>query len=218
MTRETQQKQRQRAPSQKSLATRKRILDSAEQLFAERGYAGASIRDIASAAGVQGALVNHHCGGKEQLFFTTVARRADELSQLRLSALAAAGPDPDLRAILTCFIAPFLDKVLNEGAEWSAYGRLIAHVSADERWRHIAAACFDPTANAFVAALSRRLPHAAQDRVGAHFVFMVSSMLSICTSRWRIAALAGGQTDADMTTVLLDYCEAGFAILAAPDR
>jgi len=127
--------QRQRAPGKRSLATRDRIFDAAEQLFSARGFDGASVRDIARAAGVQTALVNHHGGSKETLFATVVARRAGELSQLRLAALAAAklsGP-LCLRDVLTCFIAPFLEKVLAGGQAWPAYGRLIAHVSSDPR-------------------------------------------------------------------------------------
>ena len=81
MTGKVQENQRQRAPSKRSLATRERIFDAAEQLFAERGFEGATIRDIARLAGVQGALVNHHGGSKEVLFATIVARRADELLQ-----------------------------------------------------------------------------------------------------------------------------------------
>ena len=209
------EKQRQRAPSKRSLETRTRILDAAEAVFSEHGFDGASIRDIASAAGVQGALVNHHGGSKEALFFTTVARRAEVLSQARLTALAArkaAGPVA-LRDVLECFITPFLQRALHGPAHWQAYGRLIAHVSADQRWRAIAASCFDPTVEVFLDEIAQLQPGVPRQRIGACFVFTVSSMLSICASRWRIETLAGA-SDADaISTSLLDFCEAGFRAL-----
>lgn len=40
---------------------------AAMKLFAERGYAGVTVRQIASAAGVSAALVIHHYGSKENL-------------------------------------------------------------------------------------------------------------------------------------------------------
>ncbi|MHC4352523.1 MAG: TetR family transcriptional regulator, partial [Planctomycetota bacterium] len=42
---------------------RGRLLDSAEQLFAERGFDGTSIRDLAAAAGCNIASVNYYFGG-----------------------------------------------------------------------------------------------------------------------------------------------------------
>ena len=52
--------------------TRQAILDAARTTFAELGFAGASIRRIASAAGVDPALVHHYFGSKEKLFLSTV--------------------------------------------------------------------------------------------------------------------------------------------------
>jgi AcrR family transcriptional regulator len=52
--------------------TREAILDAARAAFADRGFDGASIRSIASAAGVDPALVHHYFGPKEQLFLATV--------------------------------------------------------------------------------------------------------------------------------------------------
>ncbi|MEP2717537.1 TetR/AcrR family transcriptional regulator [Pseudophaeobacter sp.] len=216
MTGKVQEEQRQRAPSKRSLATRERIFDAAEQLFAERGFEGASIRDIARAAEVQGALVNHHGGSKEALFATVVARRAEELSRIRQEALAQAKADGPLtlRLVLSCFIAPFIDKTLNGGETWSAYGRLIAHVSSDQRWQHIAQTCFDPTVKLFLEEVATLLPETSPQKISAHFVFMVSAMLSLCTSRWRMNGLAQGAAGRDLTqdltAELLDFCEAGF--------
>lgn len=49
------------------LTARARIRDAALRLFAERGIDGATIRDIASAAGVSAGLVRHHFGSKDGL-------------------------------------------------------------------------------------------------------------------------------------------------------
>jgi AcrR family transcriptional regulator len=49
------------------LTARARIRDAALRLFAERGVGGATVRDIAKAAGVSGGLVRHHFGSKDGL-------------------------------------------------------------------------------------------------------------------------------------------------------
>jgi len=48
--------------------TRESILAAARETFAERGFEAASIRGIATSAGVDPALVHHYFGTKEQLF------------------------------------------------------------------------------------------------------------------------------------------------------
>jgi AcrR family transcriptional regulator len=54
-------------PAFEDLTARARIRDAALRLFAERGIDGATIRDIAKAAGVSAGLVRHHFGSKEAL-------------------------------------------------------------------------------------------------------------------------------------------------------
>lgn len=54
---------------------KKILLESAESLFSDGGYAGTSIRDIAKSAGVNVALVNYHFGSKENLYLTIFKRR-----------------------------------------------------------------------------------------------------------------------------------------------
>jgi TetR/AcrR family transcriptional regulator, regulator of cefoperazone and chloramphenicol sensitivity len=49
------------------LTARARIRDAAVTLFADAGYSGTSIRDVARAAGVSPGLVQHHFGSKEGL-------------------------------------------------------------------------------------------------------------------------------------------------------
>jgi AcrR family transcriptional regulator len=52
--------------------TREAILAAAREAFAERGFDGASIRQIATSAGVDPALVHHYFGAKDQLFLATM--------------------------------------------------------------------------------------------------------------------------------------------------
>jgi AcrR family transcriptional regulator len=49
-------------------ATRAAILAAGKRHFAESGYEGAFLRDIAAEAGVDAALINRYFGGKEGLF------------------------------------------------------------------------------------------------------------------------------------------------------
>ncbi len=48
---------------------RERVLDAAERLFAERGYASVTLRDIAAEVGIRHTSLYHHVpGGKEAIF------------------------------------------------------------------------------------------------------------------------------------------------------
>jgi AcrR family transcriptional regulator len=58
-------------------ATREAILSASRAAFAERGYDAASIRQIATGAGVDPALVHHYFGTKEQLFLEAVQAPID---------------------------------------------------------------------------------------------------------------------------------------------
>jgi AcrR family transcriptional regulator len=52
--------------------TRESILDAARSAFADKGFDGASIRGIATGAGVDPALVHHYFGTKNQLFLAAM--------------------------------------------------------------------------------------------------------------------------------------------------
>ena len=71
-------------------STKDRILNAAEVLFAEQGFAGTSLREVTSRADVNIAAVNYHFGSKENLINEVFRRRMDEMSEARIALLQYA--------------------------------------------------------------------------------------------------------------------------------
>lgn len=69
------------------LTARARIRDAALRLFAERGMDGATIRDIARAAGVSGGLVRHHFGSKDGLREACDSFALDQIMRIKEQVL-----------------------------------------------------------------------------------------------------------------------------------
>ncbi len=76
-------------------ATRAALLDAARRLVIERGYAGASVRELTAAAGANLAAVNYHFGSRERLLTEALLASwvewADAIGQVSAS-LASADP------------------------------------------------------------------------------------------------------------------------------
>jgi AcrR family transcriptional regulator len=69
---------------------RRELLDAASEVFGRRGYHGASLDEIASAAGVSKALIYEHFASKRELHAELVEQHAGEIFR-RLQASAEAG-------------------------------------------------------------------------------------------------------------------------------
>src|SRR6201982_1327029 len=67
---------------------RQQLLDIGRRLFAERGFEGTSIEEIAAQAGVSKPVVYEHFGGKEGLYAVVVDREGERLLQPTATLLA----------------------------------------------------------------------------------------------------------------------------------
>jgi len=74
--------------------TRTALIEAAREAFGESGYEGATVRDIATRAGVDAAMVNHWFGGKEGLFAQAVLELP--FSPSELVRVILDGPDDTL--------------------------------------------------------------------------------------------------------------------------
>jgi len=73
------------------VASRDKILDAAEDLFARRGFAGIGMREVAEIAGLGKSSLFHHFKSKAELYAAVVGRILDVFDQRLTSALAAGG-------------------------------------------------------------------------------------------------------------------------------
>jgi len=72
---------------------RERLVSSARPLFAEKGFCGTSVREIAKRAGVNPASLSYYFGGKEGLYEAVLESLWEEVDQ-HFSLLAAEGLRP----------------------------------------------------------------------------------------------------------------------------
>jgi AcrR family transcriptional regulator len=71
---------------------REQLLDVGRTLFAERGYDGTAVEEIALRAGVSKPVVYEHFGGKEGLYAVVVDREVQRLMDSFSTALSAEAP------------------------------------------------------------------------------------------------------------------------------
>ena len=81
-------------------SSREQILDAAERLFAQHGYARTTIKQIGGEAGVNSALIYYYFGGKEALYREVLGRFVDRLASRTTAAAAARDPVDGLRQFL----------------------------------------------------------------------------------------------------------------------
>ncbi len=75
-----------------SAERREQLIDISRSLFAERGFEGTSIEEVAARAGVSKPIVYEHFGGKEGLFAVVVDREVRRLLEMMRSSLTAGHP------------------------------------------------------------------------------------------------------------------------------
>ena len=143
-------------------STKQRILGAAEELFARHGFAGASLRQVTSAAQVNLAAVNYHFGSKENLINEVFRRRLDALNAERLSALEALRPKAGyaLEDTLDAFIRPAL-ALAGHDRGGSVFVRVLARAYAEnnERLRRFLHDNYGHILREFAADFARFLPH-----------------------------------------------------------
>jgi AcrR family transcriptional regulator len=161
-----------------AIDTKGKILDAAEELFADVGYDAVSVRDVAKRAKLLLGIISYHYRTKELMFEEVIARRAEELNSRRREALGRL-VDPTLEEILHAFLHPYLDLMSTGGAGWHSYGRLIAQIGQSERWAKLSGKHFSRLGHVVIDLLMKAEPRLTRAMAVHGYVHLVSVMFGV---------------------------------------
>ena len=183
----------------REFSTKQRILGAAEDLFARRGFAGASLRQVTSAAHVNLAAVNYHFGSKDRLIEEVFRRRLDDLNAGRLKALkqVLVKSDAELEDVLAAFIKPALELSLDrEGG--AAFVRVLARAYAEhnERLRKFLSDNYGHVLKEFAAAFAQHLPQLDKEELYWR-LDIVAGALTYAMADFGVIKRRSGQSERD---------------------
>jgi AcrR family transcriptional regulator len=182
-------------------SARDRIVRAAEAHFAEMGFEGASLRQIAGQADVPVALVSYHFKGKLNLYREVFKARDPDTGAQRLAGLALAemedDPDRRLEMIVKALLMPMLS--LRRVAGTASFGVLLAREANDPKAaeRGIIREIFDPVARKTIELLKSTLPDRSEAQIVWAFQMMIGTMLFVMADSGRSAHLSNGACDPD---------------------
>lgn len=205
-----------------------RLLDSAEARFAERGYHGVSMRQIAAGADITISLAQYHFSTKEALFGAVLERRIAAINHQRLSRLDAVEQQADasgaplaVEDVLRAFLEPTVLLSRDDASGGRHYAQLIAQVVNEPQphARNVSRAHSDPIARQTMRVLARALPGLDAPALAWCYLFAVGAMISAISPTGRIRQLSNGKSDPDdvqrILGLLVPFLAGGFRAVAA---
>ncbi|MGK7914345.1 MAG: TetR/AcrR family transcriptional regulator [Prochloraceae cyanobacterium] len=176
--------------------TKDQILNVAEQLFAERGYAGTSLRQLIKEAGVNLSAVHYHFGSKEELFRAVVARTAQPIVKKSLEELTLAQSregDLSVEAILEAFMSPSLEIFISNDAQKERStncAKLMGRCRTEpDPIQKIADAEFEELRTAYLDVLQRILPDRSRNELSWKLDLIVATLIRVLSEAKKPNAL-----------------------------
>jgi AcrR family transcriptional regulator len=157
--------------SEEKQQTKDRLLDAAEQLFANKGFENVSIRELASEADVNIAAINYHFQGKENLFREVILRRFVAQRDSTLAALdkilVSTQGKPSLDDVVGTMVGQYLENALAHAGSGNFMNLMVREMH--ENKGHASSAFFKemvaPVFMAFSRALITARPRLEQEEL-----------------------------------------------------
>lgn len=179
------------------------ILNSAEELFAQKGLNGASLRQIASLARVDVSLITYHFKTKDKLFSSVIERRTSVFNHeqdffLEECERKAAPGAPGVEDVVDAFCYIFLKRAIAGDEHWRNFFQLFTRMSVDPgRGAEIMASNFDPIATRTINALRAALPDCDDRNIQWGFQFLSGALVACLVNTGSINRLSGGSVDSE---------------------
>lgn len=205
-----------------SAQTRKRILDTAERLFGERGVAAVSLRDINRAAGISQGVLHYHFGGRDAVVEAILERWLPSINAERTrmyEALLASGRTPTLRDVVEIICLPLARLALGRQPAGRRFLRCLGRLHQEHNPvrtvvsdRHIDVPIMEM--------LQTLAPAAPRSRI-EWYLGMIMSVIhaTLCDvgregQPWQVALNATGMDPAEQVQALVDFICEGLGALA----
>lgn len=179
--------------------SKRKLLDAAEQLFAEKGFEAVSVRDITQLAKANVAAVNYHFGSRESLLTMVMMRYMTPVNEERVARLDAlerkwSGKSLPLEEIIDALVRPLVGQVrkseLSERLFYKLMGRTFAQQGdglppqIEEQLRNVVLR--------FTRAFAKALPAVNPDDLVWRFHFMVGGMIHLLAHQDILQRLTNG--------------------------
>jgi AcrR family transcriptional regulator len=175
---------------------RARLIDAAIKLFAEKGYEGTSVRDLATAAGVNVAAVSYHFGSKDELYHEALRACLAPCGEMRErmqkhldAALKSRSRKAGEEALRGC-IQDFLDVLVSPAARHS---HLVMREQSEgkQRFEPVIREFFQPVGSILREVILMLAPELPEMRVFMVISGIIGQCLHIYKARASYRVLAG---------------------------
>ncbi|WP_136685508.1 TetR/AcrR family transcriptional regulator [Falsirhodobacter xinxiangensis] len=171
------------------------ILDAAEVMFAEQGFAGTTLRQVADKLGVNPAMIAYYFQNKDNLFRSVFTRRGHAISAARMERLAAlSGRSYDVEDLVKAFIEPAA--ALYGNVQGRAFLKLHArlHMEPEDLSFELRRAVHNESTHAYAGAFGRLL--ALPDReIYQRMSLLIGAYLYAFSGTSRLTELMGNDDD-----------------------
>ncbi len=203
------------------------ILDAAEIVFANDGFNGASMREIAQRADVAQALIHYHFDTKEKLFEAMTARQANAINNARaaiLAKLVSAESLPSLEAVVEALFRPTIETGKRLAKGGGGFSRILVSIanSHDPRDQQLTSRYYDPIALKFIDAFILIEPDLPRKDAVWAYMFSIGVGMTMMAQTGRSKRLSGGACDdgdiEDMLSEIIIYACGGIRALVNQKR
>ncbi|MES1953799.1 TetR/AcrR family transcriptional regulator [Salinisphaera hydrothermalis] len=185
-------------------------MEAAEALFSQQGFRAVSMRQIASAAGVQVGSITYHFESKDGLLLSIYRHHCVPMNERRIELMREAerieNTNQRLEAIVRAFVLPALSSNSDLVGGGARFARLRAKMSAEgnEAVREVIATTFDDTSHALIDAIGRCLPDLAREVIVWRCHFLLGALYYTLINPERVDRLSRGDAHGNDPEEVLD--------------
>ena len=199
------------------LDTKQRILDSAERLFAHKGFDATSLRTIIRDAQVNLAAIHYHYHSKDALLDAVILRRLEPINRQRLELLdacqqAAGDKAASLEAVIEAFLAPAFR--VASGRNGASFAKLMGRIFTEKSLVPRVKQHLGETLSRFMQAFQSAAPELSREEIFWRLQFMGGAMAITLLRGKDLETLSDGLCDtSDVEGTLrrlVDFAAAGF--------